>query len=89
MLPLVYLGVALFSVVVLFQIITLPVELNASSRAREQLESMAMVSNEEMIGVRKVLSAAAMTYVAGALTAVLTLLYYLLRLGILGGDRRE
>ncbi|MDD5309962.1 MAG: zinc metallopeptidase [Deltaproteobacteria bacterium] len=89
MTALVYVGVILFTAVVLFQIITLPVELNASTRAREQLESMAMVSNSEMAGVRKVLSAAAMTYVAGALTAILTLLYYLIRLGIIGGSRRD
>lgn len=81
----VYAGVFLFTGVVAFQLITLPVEFNASSRAKIQLQEMGLVSASDARGVNKVLSAAAMTYVAGALTAILTLLYYLLRLGILGG----
>ena len=84
-LQLVYLGVILFSATVLFQIVTLPVEFNASSRAKDQLASLGMVSRKDAVGVNKVLSAAAMTYVAAAITAVLTLLYYLMRLGLLGG----
>lgn len=84
-LELVYVGVALFSVTVLFQLITLPVEFNASSRAKVQLAQMGLVSNADANGVSKVLSAAAMTYVAAAVTAIMTLLYYLLRLGLIGG----
>ncbi|MBN2339844.1 MAG: zinc metallopeptidase [Deltaproteobacteria bacterium] len=83
MLELVYVGVALFAVTVVFQLITLPVEFNASSRAKDQLAQMGLVSNSDARGVSKVLSAAAMTYVAAAVTAVMTLLYYLFRLGLL------
>lgn len=77
-------GVVLFGGVVFFQLITLPVEFDASARAKRELESMG-IAGSEAAGVRKVLNAAAMTYVAAALTAVLTLVYYLIRLGILGG----
>ena len=74
------LGIALFSFVVLFQIITLPVEFNASTRARQQLASLGIVSNEQTRQVKKVLNAAALTYVAGTLMALLQLLYLLSRL---------
>ncbi len=86
MLGLVKAGVILFSAVVAFQLITLPVEFNASARAKEILGSKGMVSAVELKGVNKVLSAAAMTYVAAAASSIMTLLYFLLRLGILGGD---
>jgi len=85
MTPLIYAGVILFTGVVAFQIITLPVEFNASTRARAQLADLGLVAASDTRGVNRVLSAAAMTYVAAALTAILTLLYYLLRLGLLGG----
>lgn len=78
-------GVALFSGVVFFQLVTLPVELDASRRAKRILLESGLITEAERKGVSKVLSAAAMTYVAAALTAVLTLLYFLLRLGLLGG----
>lgn len=78
-------GVILFSAVVFFQLITLPVEFNASSRAKEMLLSYGLLSESEITGVRKVLSAAAMTYVAAAVSSVVTLLYFLIRLGLLGG----
>jgi len=84
-LGLVKVGVALFSVVVFFQIITLPVEFNASSRAKKILASTGMVSGAEAAGVSSVLSAAAMTYVAAATSSVVTLLYFLMRAGLLGG----
>jgi Zn-dependent membrane protease YugP len=80
-------GVLGFGAVVLFQIVTLPVEFNASARARDRLLALGIVSPSEEKEVGKVLSAAAMTYVAAALTALLTLLYYLIRLGLLGGRR--
>lgn len=84
----VLLGVALFSVVVLFQLINLPVEFNASARAKSILMSSGLISPEEERTVSKVLDAAALTYVAATVSAVLTLLYYLLRLGVLGGRER-
>lgn len=83
----VYAGIILFSGVVFFQLVTLPVEFNASTRARAQLADLGLISERDAVGVKKVLSAAAMTYVAGAITAVLTLLYFLLRSGLLGGRR--
>ena len=74
------LGIVLFSATVLFQIVTLPVEFNASNRARAVLTRSGIVTtDEEAAGVGKVLSAAAMTYVAGALTSIATLLYLLMR----------
>jgi len=82
---LIQVGVALFSIVVLFQLVTLPVELNASRRAKALAWESGLVAAGERRGVSKVLSAAAMTYLAAALTSVLTLVYYLMRLGILGG----
>ncbi len=84
-LGLVKFGILLFSLVVFFQLITLPVEFNASSRAKEILQSYGIVSSGELAGVSKVLSAAAMTYVAAAASAIMTLLYFLIRAGLLGG----
>ncbi|MBW2536128.1 MAG: zinc metallopeptidase [Deltaproteobacteria bacterium] len=84
MLSLIYAGVILFAGVVAFQLVTLPVELNASTRARAQLERLRLVSTTDSAGVRKVLNAAAMTYVAAAATAVLQLLYFV---SLLGGRR--
>jgi len=81
---LVKLGILLFSLVVAFQLITLPVEFNASARAKEMVFQYGFVADGERAGVAKVLNAAAMTYVAAAVTGVLTLLYYLLRSGLLG-----
>ncbi len=66
-------GIILFSAVVLFQLVTLPVEFNASNRAVTVLGGDAMLTNQEVRGVKKVLSAAAMTYVAAAATAVMNL----------------
>ena len=84
-LGLVKFGILLFSLVVVFQLITLPVEFNASTRAKEILHSSGIVSSGELEGVNQVLSAAAMTYVAAAASAVMTLLYFLIRSGLLGG----
>ena len=76
---LVNIGIALFALIVLLQIVTLPVEIDASNRAKAVLASTGIVSTpEEARGVQKVLGAAAMTYVAGALTAVATLIYYIM-----------
>lgn len=82
---LVYFGIALFALVVLFQLVTLPVEFNASKRAIISLNESGMVTPEESNGVKKVLSAAALTYVAALLQSLLMLLYYISRFG---GRRR-
>jgi len=71
-------GIFLFSLVVLFSLITLPVEFNASNRARQMLRSTGMVSVQEYNGASAVLSAAAMTYVAAMLQAVAQLFYFVL-----------
>jgi Zn-dependent membrane protease YugP len=71
-------GIALFTVVVIFQLVNLPVEFNASRRARAVLLNNGMITAQEDTVVGKVLKAAAMTYVAATITAILQLLYYLL-----------
>jgi Zn-dependent membrane protease YugP len=71
-------AVILFAVVVLFQLVTLPVEFDASRRAMAQISDLGLVSTGESQGARKVLTAAAMTYVAGALAALSQLAYWLL-----------
>lgn len=76
--PLVYAGIALFSLSTIFALITLPVEFDASRRAVDMLTSAGYVTGEEERGVRKVLNAAALTYVAAAVTSLLTLLRLLL-----------
>ncbi len=80
-------GIAFFSLTVLFTLVTLPVEFNASSRAKELMVSAGIVSRSEASSAGAVLNAAFMTYVASAVSALLTLLYYLLRSGLLGGRR--
>ena len=83
-LGIVKLGIVLFSIVVVFQLITLPVEFNASAKAKEILYSQGILSSNELAGVSKVLSAAALTYVAAAASSIMTLLYFLIRAGFLG-----
>lgn len=84
--PLVYAGIALFALAVLFALITLPVEFNASKRALAALEANGYLQpGEEMRGAKKVLSAAAMTYVASAFMAIMQLL----RLLAIAGVRRD
>lgn len=80
---LIALGIALFSAVVLFQIVNLPVEYNASARAKDVLVRYNIISPSERGAVSRVLDAAALTYVAATITAILTLLYYLYRSGLL------
>lgn len=70
-------GIILFSVAVLFYIITLPVEFDASRRAVVMLRKTGVLTEEELRGVKAVLTAAALTYIASALTAVLNLLYFI------------
>lgn len=82
---LINLGIILFSAAVLFQVVTLPVEFNASNRAVKVLESSGMLYPEEVSSVKKVLGAAALTYVASAASMILQLL----RLVIIGGRKRN
>lgn len=79
-------GVILFLFVVFFQLITLPVEFNASHRAMQVLESGGLLATEELSGARKVLTAAAMTYVAAVFSAILQLVRLI---AITGGTRRR
>lgn len=83
--PLTTAGIVLFSLAVLFQLVTLPVEINASSRALKMLQSTGILGSDETKGARKVLTAAAMTYVAALAASILQLL----RLVILAGGRRN
>jgi uncharacterized protein len=79
-------GFLTFVALVIFQIITVPVELDASSRAKKALASLGIVrGQQEEAGVATVLSAAAWTYVAATITALAQLLYFALQLGLLGG----
>lgn len=80
-------GIVLFSLAVFFTLVTLPVEYNASSRAKKLMVASGIVSNREAASAGAVLNAAFMTYVASAVSALLTLLYYLIRSGLLGGRR--
>jgi Zn-dependent membrane protease YugP len=75
---LINLGIVLFAGAVLFYVITLPVEFNASARAIAILQSNQVLTPEELKGVKKVLAAAAMTYVASALTALMSFLRLIL-----------
>lgn len=82
------LGVLLFGCVVIFQIVNLPVEFDASARAKAALAQTGLLrGREEIGGVNSVLNAAAMTYVAATVSSILQLLYWLHRLGLLGGRR--
>ena len=74
---LIWVAIAVFSIMMVFQLITLPVEYDASRRAKEQLLSLGIVRGEESDGVNKVLGAAALTYVAALVSSVMQLLYFL------------
>jgi uncharacterized protein len=77
-LNLITIAILIYAVAVLFHIVTLPVEFNASKRAGQQLTTLGLVTADESAGVQKVLTAAALTYVAGALAALTQLLYFVL-----------
>ena len=83
-----YLGVALFSIATLFQLVTLPVEFNASRRAVVALEQSGQFTRDEIKGVKKVLTAAALTYVAALFVSLMTLLRYILLVSGNRGRRR-
>ena len=80
-----YAGLLFFALATFFQLVTLPVEFNASRRAMQSLESLSILTNDELVGARKVLSAAAMTYVA----ALAVSLMQLLRFAMLINRRRD
>ena len=80
-------GAVLFSAVLLFQVVTLPVEFDASRRAKVMLVEHGIIAGPEREGVDRVLNAAALTYVAAAVSTLMTLLYFLFRSGLLGGRR--
>ena len=82
-----YVGLFLFALCVFFQLVTLPVEFNASHRALESIDQQGMLSEEEIQGSKKVLHAAAMTYVAALAVAVAQLLRFALLVS--GGSRRD
>ena len=84
--PLINIGLLLFATVAVFQLVILPVEFNASRRAVNALEMSGSIGDEELYGVKKVLGAAAMTYVAALAVAVANLLRLILRFG---GRRRD
>lgn len=83
---LIQIGIWVFAIAVLFQLVTLPVEFNASARAVAKIDQYGLLSSEENKGVKKVLTAAAMTYVAAAASSILQLLRLVL---LFGGDRRR
>lgn len=83
--PVIWLGILAFGGIVFFQVVNLPVEIDASNRAKQLLGELGIVDNEGAAAVRSVLNAAAWTYVAATLQSILTLLYYIMRFG--GGSR--
>lgn len=85
MLDLVYLGIAFTSLGLIFQIVTLPVEFNASSRAKDEIESLNLANEDEASGVKTVLTSAALTYVAGVLASALQIL----RLILIANNNRD
>jgi hypothetical protein len=86
--PLIFqVGLVAFSAVLLFQLVTLPVEFDASNRAKALVVEQGIVTQHERRGIDAVLNAAALTYVAAAVSTALTILYFLWRSGLLGGRR--
>lgn len=85
----VVIGAAIFSMVLLFQLVTLPVEYDASWRAKQLVVQSGIIRPEERLGMDRVLDAAALTYVAAAIGSVMTVLYYLFRAGLLGDSRGD
>ena len=82
-------GIILFCAAVAFSIVTLPVEWDASARAKDRLVACGMLSQEERKGASSVLNAAFMTYIGAAISSLLTLLYFLIRSGLLNGGNRR
>lgn len=82
-------GALIFSAVLLFQLVTLPVEFDATARAKALVVQAGIVDPDERYGIDRTLNAAALTYVAAVITTLLTILYYLMRAGLIGGSRDE
>lgn len=82
-------GIILFTAAVAFSVVTLPVEWDASARAKKALVTAGILQPAEREHAGSVLNAAFMTYVAGAVSSLATLLYYLIRAGVIGGGRRR
>ncbi len=82
-----WIGALMFGASTVFSLITLPVEFDASKRAKKLAYEHGIVSSNEQRGMDKVLDAAALTYVAAAVSSLMTLLYFLMRAGLLGGNR--
>lgn len=78
-------GALIFSAVLVFQLVTLPVEFDATARAKRLVVEAGIVDEDERYGIDRTLNAAALTYVAAVITTLLTLLYYLMKSGLLGG----
>ncbi len=78
-------GAIIFSAVLVFQLVTLPVEFDATARAKRLVVEAGIVDEDERYGIDRTLNAAALTYVAAVITTLLTLLYFLIRSGLLGG----
>jgi len=87
--PVFVLGALAFLMFVLFQLVTLPVEFNASNRAKHLVVEAGIVGEQEREGIDKVLGAAAMTYVAAFISSLLTLVYFLSKSGLLNGRRQR
>ena len=87
--PLIYFGIALYAGILVFHLVTLPVEFNASRRAISVIDSTNLLCDEEIGGAKKVLSAAAMTYVAATLVALANVLRFALRILALSGRRKN
>jgi Zn-dependent membrane protease YugP len=85
--PLLLVGCAMFAVAFLFSVVTLPVEWDASARAKQHLITAGIVSPGQEAEAGRVLNAAFLTYLAAAVSSLITLLYYLNRAGLLGGSR--
>lgn len=79
-------GAVIFSAVLVFQLVTLPVEFDATARAKRLIVEAGIVDEDERYGIDRTLNAAALTYVAAVITTLLTLLYYLVRSGLIGGN---
>ena len=87
--PVFALGIVLFGLTALFQLVTLPVEFNASARALRTIDGALLLDEEERRGAKRVLTAAALTYVAALLMSLVQLLRYLLIFASRGGNRRD
>ena len=87
--PVFIIGALAFLTFVLFQLVTLPVEFNASNRAKQLVVEAGIVGEQEREGIDKVLNAAAMTYVAAFVSSVLTLAYFLMKSGLLNNNRQR